>query len=278
MQPTAIITWTLIVLNVIISYQGLRSESFFNRYCFSVDKILVNREYIRMVSSGFLHLNWIHLILNMISLYLFSELLELYTGSMAFVIIYFAALVGGNALALFIHRQHGDYTAAGASGAVCGVIFATIALFPGITINPLILPLQIPGWLYGLIYILYSIYGIRSRHRNVGHEAHLGGALVGMLTAMAFHPDAVAANYMTILIITVPCLAFIYLIITRPYVLYIDNFYFKQHYRNGTIDDRYNLEKVTEQNEIDDILEKIHRKGINSLTKAEKEKLDRFSK
>jgi len=112
----------------------------------------------------------------------------------------------------------------------------------------------------------------------VGHEAHLGGALVGMLTALAFHPDAVAANYMTILIITVPCLAFIYLIITRPYVLYIDNFYFKQHYRNGTIDDRYNLEKVTEQNEIDDILEKIHRKGINSLTKTEKEKLDRFSK
>ncbi len=289
MQPFAIITYILIIVNVIVSIKGFRESSFLDRYSFRVDDVLVKKEYYRLVTAGFLHIGWMHLILNMIVLYLFSGVLnmlvlylptmsvDIYLGSLAFVIIYFAGLVGGNLLALFIHRLHGDYSAVGASGAVCGIIFASIALFPGLQVGLLLLPFKVPGWLFGFVYIVYSIYGIRSQIDNIGHEAHLGGALVGMYTAIACYPHVALSNFVTIAVITGPAILFIYIIVTRPHVLFVDNFYFKHHH-NATIDDRYNLAKRTEQKEVDDILEKIHQKGINSLSKIEKEKLDNYSK
>ncbi len=277
MQPTAIITYVLIIINVIVSIKGFKESSFLDQYSFRVDEVLVKKQYYRMVTAGFLHVGWMHLILNMIVLYLFSISVEAYMGSLPFVVVYFAGLIGGNLLALFIHRMHGDYSAVGASGAVCGIIFASIALFPGLHVGMLLLPLRVPGWLFGLLYIAYSIYGIRSQIDNIGHEAHLGGALVGMYTAIAFHPHAVLSNFVTIAVITGPAILFIYVIVTRPHVLFVDNFYFKQHH-NATLDDRYNLAKRIEQNEVDVILEKIHQKGINSLSKVEKDKLDNYSR
>ena len=165
----------------------------------------------------------------MISLLLFSGSIESYLGGIKFLIIYMASLIGGNLFSLLIHRQHGDYNAVGASGAVCGIIFASIALFPGMGVGLFFLPLSIPGWLYGILYVLYSIYGIKSKKGNIGHEAHLGGALIGMTVALIIEPSAFLENYFTILVITVPTIAFIYIIITRPQFLLIDNFFFKRH-------------------------------------------------
>lgn len=275
MYPT--ISFAIIVLNVIVSWQGFKNGSFFDRFSFRVDSILKNKEYIRLISSGFLHVSWTHLLLNMISLYLFSNILEAYMGSIPFLIVYLAGLIGGNLLALLIHRRHADYSSVGASGAVCGIIFASIALFPFLHVGMLFIPLYIPGWLYGLAYMLYSIYGIRSKTDNIGHEAHLGGALVGMFTALAFHPYALAGNLFTICIISVPALFFIFLILTRPHLLLVDNYFFNQH-ANANLDDRYNLAKRVRQQEIDHILDKIHRKGMTGLTKEEKEKLDEYSR
>ncbi len=277
MPFVAFVAIALIGINLIFSYIGLTKDSFYERHLFRVDNVLINKEYIRLISSGFLHISWTHLLFNMISLYLFSGILEMYLGHVQFLIVYLAGLLGGSFLALFLHRQHGDYSAVGASGAICGIIFASIAIFPGLDIGIPFIPVRIPGWLYGVVYIVYTIYGVRSKKDNIGHEAHLGGALVGMLVALAFQPSAFAANYVTILIVSLPALLFIYIIITRPHVMFIDNFYFKQHHRNATIEDRYNLAKVEEQKELDRLLEKIHCKGIASLSKAEKEKLDKYS-
>ena len=277
MEPMSLVTVILIIINVIVSYRGFKSESFFERYLFRVDNVLVGKEYRRLVSSGFLHIGWAHLVMNMISLYLFGKMLEAYMGGMAFLVVYMAGLIGGDLLALLIHRNHGDYSSVGASGAVSGVIFAAIALFPGMHVGFFLLPISIPGWLYGLIYVLYTIYGIRSKADNIGHEAHLGGALVGLLVALAFHPEAIMENYTTLLIIMVPACIFIYIIITRPHVLLIDNLFYKGHHRNANIEDRYNLEKRNQQQQIDDLLDKIHRKGMSSLTKAERDKLDEYS-
>jgi len=278
MSETGIIAILLALITSVVSYKGFVNQHFFNKYVFNVDRILLQKDYKRIITSGFLHAGWVHLILNMVTLLLFSGSVELYLGNISFLIVYFAGLIGGNLFSLLIHKNHGDYSAVGASGAVSGIIFASIALFPGISISLLVLPIYLPGWLFGILFVLFSIYGIKSRKDNIGHDAHLGGALVGMLTALLLKPYAFIENYIVILVIAVPALAFIYLIITKPALLLIDNLYFKKHHHFYSIDHAYNSQKAEKQNEIDRILDKINKYGINSLTNKEKNTLRQHSK
>lgn len=268
----------LIAGNIIFSYLGFRRGSFFDKYKFEIDRILAGKDYKRLITSGFLHVGWFHLIFNMLSLYIFSGMIENSLGGAKFLLIYFGSLLGGELLSLFIHRHHPDYSSVGASGAICGIIFASTAFFPGMHIGFFILPVSIPGWLYGILYIGLSIYAIRSNKDNIGHEAHLGGALIGMIILLLIEPSAFVNNYVAILFIAVPTIAFIYLIITRPYILLVDNFYFKKHRNNYSIDHKYNLERANQQQEVDRILEKINKKGIKSLNKKEKQILDEYSR
>jgi len=278
MSNSGIISVVLIIITFVFSYKGFTNQTFFDGYKFEVDKILVNKDYKRLITSGFLHVGWAHLIFNMISLYLFSGLIEYSLGSVKFLIIYFASLVGGDLLSLFVHRHHADYTSVGASGAICGVMFATIALFPGISLPVFILPIFIPAWLYGLLYIGMSIWAIKSKRDNIGHEAHLGGALIGMIIAIIMVPSSLADNYITIIIILVPAIVFIYLIVTKPQILLVDNLYFKKHPNNYSIDHEYNQRRHQQQMEVDRILEKISSKGMNSLTSRERAYLEEHSK
>ncbi|OMP75005.1 rhomboid family intramembrane serine protease [[Flexibacter] sp. ATCC 35208] len=269
----------IIIVNIIVSFKGFRDPSFFARYAFDVDGILLYRQYDRIISAGFLHANKTHLFLNMLALFFFSTSLEYFLSNEAYLTIYLASLIGGNLLSLFLHRHHGDYTAIGASGAVSGILFASIAIEPGVHIGLLFLPFHVPGWLFGICYVLYSIYGIRSQRDNIGHDAHLGGAMVGMLTALLFQPLAVIYNYGTILLILLPGIFIIYMVIRHPHLLLVDNLYFKRHHKGDlTIEDRYNSAKVIREQEIDGLLEKIHRNGLRSLTKKERKILEDNSK
>src|SRR5687768_5095701 len=215
MDITAAISFAIMVITVIFSSRGFTNHSFFAKYAFEVEKVLLYRQYFRLFTSGLLHINWMHLIFNMISLYAFGGALALLMPWYSFLIVYFASLLGGNLFALLVHKNHGDYTAVGASGAVNGVIFASMALFPDMTINFLFI-LPLPAWLYALLFVGVSIYGIRSRSDNVGHEAHLAGALIGMLIAISMYPLLALENYIPILIVTLPSILIIIIIIRRP--------------------------------------------------------------
>jgi membrane associated rhomboid family serine protease len=276
MFSSNILGFVLVIINVIVSYKGFTNQTFFDGYKFEVDAILKRKDYKRLISSGFLHVNWQHLVFNMFSLYVFSDNVELVLGSSMLLFIYFISLVGGNLLSLFVHRHHGDYSAVGASGAVSGIIFAAIALQPSIGIGMFFI--YIPGWLYGMAFVAVSIYGIKSQKDNIGHEAHLGGALVGMLAAIACQPEVLRYNYTAILLITVPAMIFIYLIITKPHILLVDNLFVKNNLPYYTIDQKYNAEKKIEADTIDAILDKINRHGIDSLTKRERDILETYSK
>ncbi|MDF2187813.1 rhomboid family intramembrane serine protease [Paraflavitalea sp. CAU 1676] len=273
---TGIIIFLLIVANVLVSWKGFGDQVFFDRYKFSLEGVLLYKQNDRLFTSGFLHSNWLHLIFNMFALFIFAGTVSEVLQWWGFLLVYFMSLVGGDLLSLFIHRHSGDYSSVGASGAVSGVIFAAITLVPDIPVGLFFIPM--PGWLFGLLYILISIYGIRSRTGNIGHDSHLGGALIGVLVAIALQPSALIQNYKTILIISVPALVFMYLIISRPHVLMVDNFFFKKHRKHYTIDQRYNEDQHNRQQEIDRILDKINKSGMRSLTKAEKDKLEDYSK
>ena len=272
------VNFILILANLIVSYNGLNNRRFYNRYVFQVEKILVYKDYKRLITSGFLHVSWMHLLFNMFTLYAFGGSLEENLGSLAYLLIYFASLIGGGLLSLYIHRNHAGYKSVGASGAIAGVIFGAIALYPNMSIRFFVIPLAIPAWIFGLAYMLISIYGIKSKKENVGHDAHLGGALIGMLIAILIRPSTVVDNYLPILIISVPALIFLYVIITKPNFLLVDNYFFRNQEDFYNIDHKYNQERANRQKEIDRILEKIHKKGMKSLTREEQELLKRESK
>lgn len=277
MNETGMIGFILLIANFGFSYRGFNNATFFESYKFDVDRILIDRDFTRLISSGFLHVGWMHLIFNMLSLLAFSNLVEMGLGPLKFSILYLGSLLGGNLLALYVHRHHGDYSAVGASGAVCGVIFASIALYPGIGVGAFFLPFYLPSWLYGLLYILISVYGIKSQRDNIGHEAHLGGALIGMLLAVVMEPSALAENWLTIALVGISMLAFVLYIVIFPGALVINNFSFKRRNNYYDVDHFYNENRANRQQEMNRLLEKIKRKGIGSLTKKEREDLDGFS-
>ena len=272
------ITFLLVIANFIISYNGFNNRRFYSRLVFQVEKILVYKDYKRLITSGFLHVSWLHLLFNMFTLYAFGSSLENALGPLQYLLLYFASLIGGNLLSLFIHRNHAGYKSVGASGAIAGVMFGAIAIYPGLEIGFFGIPLAIPAWIFGLGYMLLSIYGVKSKKDNVGHDAHLGGALIGMAVAILLRPIALIDNYLPILIVAGPAIVFLYIIITRPHFLLVDNYFFRNQEDFYNIDHKYNQERANRQKEIDRILEKIHKKGMKSLTREEKELLKRESK
>lgn len=259
----------LVVITCLITFSAFRRESLMARYLFSVEGILIHKEYSRLISSGFVHADWKHLLFNMYSLLAFAGTLERVAGPWHVLLIYFASLVGGNLLSLFINRNNLAYRAVGASGAIAGIIFAAIVLFPGLSISPLFMPFRIPAWLFGLAYTLFSIYGIKSRTDNIGHEAHLGGALVGVLSMCVLEPDVLRLNWPIALLLTLPTLAFLLFLINRPEWLYINGFSLSPN-QVETKDERFNAVKFQRQQEIDRILDKINERGMGSLTEQER--------
>jgi membrane associated rhomboid family serine protease len=199
------IVLSLIVLTCVVSYYGLNNPSFFDRYKFSVGAILYKKEYNRLLTSAFLHADFSHLLFNLLTLYFFSEILIQYFGVIIFLIIYFISILGGGVLTLFLHKKDFYYSAIGASGGVVGVVFSSIAIYPTIDIY-LFFALPIKGWLYGILYLFFSIYGMRTQMGNMGHAAHFGGAAVGLLATIILSPVLLFQNQFYIILLSIPIL------------------------------------------------------------------------
>ena len=260
----------LIAANVIISLQGFNNPNFFERWMFKVDRILAHREYYRILSSGFIHVSGSHLAFNMISLYFFAGNIERSLGASGLLVVYFGSLLVGNLFSLVLHQQNASYRAVGASGAVSGVVFAAIALFPGMKLALLFLPVFFPAWVFGLGFVAYSIYGIRSQGDNIGHEAHLGGAIAGLLIALIFAPQAFFANTTTILLIFIPTMIFMIIAFKHPEWLFARN----KSPRHQ--DDEFKQKQMMIKNELNRILEKVNHQGVESLSNDERSFLERF--
>lgn len=183
-----IVTIVIIAANVIISFKGFEDRLFFEKYKFNVGSIR-RGEQIRMFSSGFLHVDTAHLLFNMITLYFFASNVIGSLGTYNFLIIYFASLVFGNLLSLYFHKEKFWYSAVGASGAVTGVLYSAILLDPGMSLYMYFIPIPIPGYVFGIGYLLYSIYGMKNRIGNIGHDAHFGGAVGGYAITLILMPS-----------------------------------------------------------------------------------------
>ena len=198
------VVYIVIAVTALVSYKGFNDRVFFEKYMLRVGSILNGKEYIRMISSGFLHADWTHLFFNMFTLYFFGPEVLAHAGITNFIIIYIGSLVFGNLMAIYFNRKDWRYSAIGASGAVSGVIFSSIILFPGMSLYILPIPFPIPGWMFGIGYVVYSIYGMKSNLGNIGHGAHLGGGVAGILITILLMPSVVSQSWITILLVLVP--------------------------------------------------------------------------
>ena len=193
----------LIVITALVTYKGFKDYSFFERYKFQVNRIL-NGDKIRMMSSGFLHADWLHFAFNMYALLLFGNIVAGRLGNLYFIIIYFGSLLAGSLYSLFYHKKESYYSAIGASGAVSGIVYACILIYPQMELSPLFLPIPIPGYIIGVAYMLYTIYGMKKRVGNIGHSAHLGGAIGGYALVLLLHPIVFQTNTVFVMILSVP--------------------------------------------------------------------------
>ena len=192
----------ILIINILSSIVGFRDRRFFESYSFEIKKIRKG-EYYRLLTSGFLHVNTPHLIFNMVTLYFFVSFVTYSLGGLSFLILYFASLIIGNLLTLIIHFNQPNYSAVGASGAVTGILFSSLLLFPSIELMIFFIPVPIPGYIFGIGYILYTIYGIGTQNDNIGHSAHFGGAVGGVILTLFYDFDVV---YNSKLMLSILCL------------------------------------------------------------------------
>ena len=203
MSGINIVTLIIILANVTISIKGFNDYYFFEKYKFNVAGIR-RGDQIRMFSSGFLHVDFTHLLFNMLTLYFFAGVVINALGVISFLLIYVASLILGNLLSLYFHKNEYHYSAVGASGAVTGVLYSAILLYPDMGLYLFFIPIPIPAWIFGILYLLYSIYGMKSRMGNIGHDAHFGGAIGGYILTLVFLPTLFQTSLWIVLLLAIP--------------------------------------------------------------------------
>lgn len=196
-------TLAIIAANILVSLKGFNDITFFERYKFGIGAINAGQKE-RMLTSGFLHVDFTHLLFNMLTLYFFADVVINGFGPGKFLGIYLISLIAGSLLALFFHKNEPFYSAVGASGAVTGILYAAILLHPTMSLYLMFIPIPIPAYVVGIGYLLYSIYGMKNRVGNIGHTAHFGGAIGGYVTTLLFMPDLLVTETLMVILLAIP--------------------------------------------------------------------------
>jgi len=266
---TPFATLALIAVTIFISVRAFKDKRIHDRLIFNPQAILGGKQFDRILTPAFLHADWMHLMFNMVTVLIFGEKLELGLGIGRFLLIYFASIVGGCVLSLYLHRHH-DYYALGASGGACGLIFAVIFLNPGGSMGNLFFDIGIPAWLYAILFLLAEFHGVRTQRDNIGHDAHLGGAIIGLLTVTAMYPYIVRQSpYLYAGVMTLTVAMFVYFW-KNPMFLPLSSFFGSDDASDSEPQKRVAGQRPTDA-EVDAVLDKIAREGLQSLSPEEQE-------
>jgi membrane associated rhomboid family serine protease len=266
------ITILLLIIIGFTTWQGLNTPGVMEKYLFSTDAIRFRRQWVRLVSPAFLHANWMHFAGNAFTLYFFGSYLESGIGSGFLLGLFFASVAGGHLLCLALHKD-GDYRAIGASGGALGVLFCTILLNPGMTLMLFPLPIPIPGWLYALGFLFYTLRSIGGGS-GVSHEAHLGGMLTGVLITLLQFPRVIRHSPILLTVILASSAFGIWYFHRNPGR--VPGFLRMQ--AKGLWSQQKQKQSRRERQTVDDLLDKVSREGLHSLSSRERKTLEEASK
>lgn len=183
------VTALFLVSTVAVSFLAWRRLDWLDALMLDTDAVRRRKQNHRLLTSGWIHADFMHLGFNMFSLWSFGSILEEIYGPLAVAGPHLAGIVGGGLLALALHRNE-PYRALGASGGVCGVIFASVMLLPGGSVMIFPIPFAIPAKVYAFAFLGITYLGMRRGGDGIGHDAHFGGAIIGILVAALLYPAA----------------------------------------------------------------------------------------
>ena len=187
----------IIIITAGVSILAFNGTPDIDKLKFNAWQVWHGKQWYRMLSYGLVHGGWGHLFFNMLTLYFFGTVVERYFraafgdtyGIILYVVLYASAIVVSTIGDLIKYKDDYYYNAVGASGAVSAVLFASILFEPKMGIFIYLIPIPVPGYIFAPLYLLYCWYMAKRNMDNIGHSAHLWGALYGLLFPLVFRPD-----------------------------------------------------------------------------------------
>jgi len=198
------ITYCILGFTVIFSLIGFRDRAFFAKYMFNPWRVHNNKnEWYTVFTHAFLHADYVHLFFNMFTLYIFGlaleqELLPAFFPKYAnyfYLMLYFGGIVVSSVPAYEKHKNNPSYSAIGASGAIYAVLFSYIVINPTAMLQIMFVPIPLPAFVLGILYLLYEWYMSKRGKTNIGHDAHLWGGLFGIVFTCMIHFEFIPRFY-----------------------------------------------------------------------------------
>lgn len=197
---TPILTYVILGITGLVSYKAFEDPGLKYKLMFNAYQVKHRKEYYRMLSHGIIHADWTHLLINAFVLYSFGRIIEFWfiqdfgvlMGRVNFLILYIGGVVLSSVYSLAKHQDNPNYNSLGASGATSAVLYSFILIAPNEHLQ-LYFFIPIKAWIFGIVYLLYSHYMAKKNMDNIGHEAHISGAIYGVVITAFFEPELLSS-------------------------------------------------------------------------------------
>jgi len=187
--PSAIIIF-LITIGISL-YTLYKNHNLLYAWILSPRRVYYEKQFHLIITSGFLHADLMHLLFNMFTFFFFAFRLEAVIGTVNFLIVYFGSMILSVISTILKKKDDYGYGSLGASGAISGLVFASVLVAPNSTMMIMPIPIPIPAYIFAVLYLVWSYFAAKKAQDMINHEAHFWGALAGIVLMIILIPGII---------------------------------------------------------------------------------------